>query len=153
MRVKHLAKKSLVNSTNNLFIQLFRYVFVGGFAYLVDWGTMYLLMYYMSVPYLWAASGGFILGLAVNYIISRYWIFQQSQFKSRTLEFVSTGLIGLVGLFLNGLFIWILVEYFGVLPIWAKPLAAVPIFLWNFLGRRLLVFRTRPTENDTDTLN
>ena len=44
--------------TNNLFVQLFRYVFVGGVAFVVDWGSMIFLVYLGMNKYI-AVYGNF----------------------------------------------------------------------------------------------
>ena len=98
--------------TNNTLLQLFRYTFVGGFAFLVDFGTLFVLTEYFKIYYLVSAGIAFILGLIINYILSVIWVFNSRAMENRLLEFLLFALIGLVGLGLNELFLWILTDIF-----------------------------------------
>ena len=73
-------KKLFVGDTENTLIQFFRYCFVGGLAFLVDFVTSYLLFRFVfgeRASFGWVANSlSFIAGLAVNYLISTFWIFK-----------------------------------------------------------------------------
>jgi putative flippase GtrA len=85
-----------------------------------------------------AAAGGFIAGLAVNYALSSKYVFKNSKLKSRTLEFVMFGVVGLIGLGILSLSMWLLVSVLGVQYLIAKCLATVVVYVWNFVGRKAL---------------
>ena len=74
--------------TESTFIQLFRYGFVGGLAFLVDYGTMVLLTEFAGMHYLLAATISFILGLITNYLLSITWVFNQHKLNNRWVEFL-----------------------------------------------------------------
>ena len=63
-------KKIFYGASDNLLIQFVRYFFVGGFAFIVDFGLLYILTEYAGLHYLLSATLSFIAGLVVNYIIS-----------------------------------------------------------------------------------
>ncbi|MDP3066192.1 MAG: GtrA family protein, partial [Methanobacteriaceae archaeon] len=69
--------KLLKDGTDNTSIQLFRYVFVGGVAFLVDFGSLYLLTEFFGIYYLTSAAIAFLLGLITNYILSISWVFNK----------------------------------------------------------------------------
>jgi len=123
--------------------QMVQYLGVSGVALAVDFGTMTLLIHLAKVNYIVAATFGFCLGLAVNYALSRLWVFagQSSRLSSRTAEFGVFAVIGVVGLVLNDLIIWAVTEGFGLNPLVSKLLATGVVFFWNFLLRRHLLFR------------
>ena len=83
-----LIAKLLVNDTNNWLAQLFRYIIVGGIAFLVDYGLLFLLTEYFHFHYLLSATISFIAGLIVNYAISTRWIFRHSKLDNRLMEFI-----------------------------------------------------------------
>ena len=62
-------KKIFYGASDNLLIQFVRYFFVGGFAFIVDFGLLYILTEYAGLHYLLSATLSFIAGLVVNYII------------------------------------------------------------------------------------
>ncbi len=61
-------KKIFYGASDNLLIQFVRYFFVGGFAFIVDFGLLYILTEYAGLHYLLSATLSFIAGLVVNYI-------------------------------------------------------------------------------------
>jgi putative flippase GtrA len=126
--------------TDNTLLQLFRYTFVGGFAFLIDFGTLYILTEYFAVHYLISAAIAFILGLITNYVISVKWVFNSRILKNRWLEFFLFTLIGLVGLGLNELFLWILTDIFLIYYLLSKIITTVIVYLWNFFARKFLLF-------------
>ena len=65
-------KKLVAGKTDNTFIQFFRYLFVGGAATVVDWGSSTLIFKLLfGGKYAVAANTiGFVLGLITNFFIS-----------------------------------------------------------------------------------
>jgi putative flippase GtrA len=126
--------------TDNLFIQLFRYTFVGGLAFVVDFGLLYILTSFLGVYYQISAALSFIAGLLVNYFISILWVFNvKNENRNRIAEFTAFALVGVVGLALNALVIYIFTEWIGLFYMLSKIISTVIVFLWNFLGRRYLI--------------
>lgn len=140
MNLKDLMKKSVVGSTDNVFIQLFRYTFVGGAAFVVDFGLMVALTELCGLYYLASASLSFIAGLLVNYFISKVWVFRTSRVKQKGLEFLAFALIGVVGLGLNALLLKLITEGIGLHYTLSKIITAVLVYLYNFLARKYLLF-------------
>ena len=66
MKIKQLFS----GDTDNTFIQFFRYVFVGGFAFVVDYGIMTALVELCRFDPVIAATISFVAGLLVNYVLS-----------------------------------------------------------------------------------
>ena len=87
--------------TTNAMVQFFRYAFVGGFAALVDWAVVWLVER-LGAHYQVGVVCGFFAGLTVNYLLSKWLVFQVE--KARTGaggEFLGYALIGAVGLLLD----------------------------------------------------
>ncbi|WP_293667307.1 GtrA family protein [uncultured Parabacteroides sp.] len=137
--IKELLHRLFVYKTNNLLIQLIRYTIVGGLAFIVDFGLLFLLTEYFGLYYILSATCSFLAGLLVNYYISTAWVFE-STIKSKQLEFTLFSLIGMVGLGLNDLLIWTFTEKFHIYYMLSKLITAILVYLWNFLGRKYLVF-------------
>ena len=129
--------------TNNTFLQLFRYTFVGGFAFLVDFGTLFTLTEFLKIHYLVSAGIAFIFGLIVNYFLSVKWVFNNRVMDNRLLEFLLFTLIGFVGLLLNELFLWILTDIFLVYYLLSKIVTTAIVYFWNFFLRKLLLFNKK----------
>ena len=126
--------------TNNTLLQLFRYTFVGGFAFLVDFGTLFSLTEFLNIHYLVSAAIAFIFGLTINYFLSVLWVFSSRTMESRLLEFFMFALIGLVGLGLTELFLWILTDILLIYYLLSKVITTFVVYFWNFFVRKLLLF-------------
>ncbi|WP_293739941.1 GtrA family protein [uncultured Parabacteroides sp.] len=137
--IKELLNRLFVYKTDNLLIQLIRYTIVGGLAFIVDFGLLFILTEYLGLHYIVSATCSFLAGLLVNYYISTAWVFE-STIKSKQIEFTFFALIGVVGLGLNNLLIWIFTEKCHIYYMFSKLITAVLVYLWNFLGRKYLVF-------------
>jgi putative flippase GtrA len=127
-------------TTTSTAVQFIRYIFVGGGAFLVDFGTMALLHHGVGIHYLTASAVGFGLGLVVNYLISVAWVFETRKLRRRWLEFFAYSLIGVVGLGLNQLVIWAITEHILAVPLASKLAAAAIVLVWNFSARKFLLF-------------
>ncbi|HIZ26527.1 MAG TPA: GtrA family protein [Candidatus Barnesiella merdipullorum] len=141
MKITDLFHKLFYGTTDKLLIQFVRYFFVGGFAFVLDFGLLYILTEYAGLHYLLSATLSFIAGLLVNYIISCLWVFSNSKFKSRIVEFLFFAAIGVVGLGLNDFLIWLFTDCIGTHYMFSKIVAAAVVYLWNFFARKYLVFR------------
>ena len=141
MKPGHLFKRLFYGTTDRLLVQFVRYFFVGGFAFVVDFGLLYILTEYAGLHYLLSATLSFISGLLVNYVISCIWVFSNSKFKNRLVEFLFFAAIGVVGLLLNDALIWLFTDCIGTHYMFSKIVAAAMVYLWNFFARKYLVFR------------
>ena len=83
------------------FGQFLRYLFVGGLAFVVDFGCLVALTELAGFHYLNSAVVAFIAGLAANYVLSISWVFKQRSYRNRAVEFAIFALCGVVGLGLN----------------------------------------------------
>ena len=166
MKIKNL----FIGDTDNTGIQFFRSLFVGGIATVADMAVLVLIRELLGVPESIAAVFGFIVGLAVNYIISTYWVFAKAKVKNRVADFIAFGVIGVIGLGLTQLIIepfsvkgmfgeGILVSnaVFGsLLPtdkyyIIGKMLAVVLVYMWNFFARKFFLY-SKAEKNDDENI-
>ena len=134
-----ITEKVLIVETTDWKIQLFRYVIVGGFSFLIDYGLLYFLTEYANFYYILSASISFIVGLIVNYILSTKWIFRKSRLKNTVLEFIIYGIIGILGLILNNILLYIFTDFFQIYYMISKLITAVLVMGWNFVGRRIIL--------------
>jgi putative flippase GtrA len=122
-------------------MQFFIYLIVGGLSFFVDIGIFVLLrMAEMSV--IPASILSFIAATGANYMLSTVLAFQGGRFRRRTELARFLGVV-LVGLALNTALVWCFVYPFGLNPTLAKIIAVPIVLVWNYLGRRLLVFHNR----------
>jgi putative flippase GtrA len=139
--IMDIGQKLLKDQTNKTRIQLFRYLFVGGAAFIIDFLSLYILTDFFGIYYLISAAIAFILGLFVNYFLSISWVFNKRKLNNRTFEFGIFALIGIVGLGLNEVFIWFFTQELQIYYLLSKIFATVIILFWNFFVRKFLLFR------------
>ena len=139
--MKETVHKILTSKTDKTGIQFFRYLFVGGAAFLVDLASLYILTDFFGIYYLISAAIAFLLGLVTNYILSISWVFNRRSLDNKTVEFSVFAIIGIIGLGLNELFIWLFTAELGIYYLLSKILAAIIILFWNFFARKITLFK------------
>ena len=141
--LKQLDIKGLfINPTTNGFIQFFRYVFVGGIATVVDWGVLYVLTSVCGIYHLVSAVVSFIAGLMTNFFLSKLLVFKANEAKVDSLtEFLGYALIGVVGLGLTELIMYVGTDCFGLYYMIPKVLATVIVLIWNYFARKKLLYK------------
>jgi putative flippase GtrA len=141
-----MLRSSITDETSNTLIQFLRYTVVGGLAFVIDLGALFVLTEFFYIHYLVSAALAFCLGLAVNYCLSIVWVFDKRTLKNPVAEFVIFGLLGVMGLGLNELLIFLLTGLGGVHYLGSKAVATALTYVWNFLSRKILLFTFSPTE-------
>jgi putative flippase GtrA len=129
-----------VNSLQSIAKEGFRYFGASALALGIDTATLAGLVYLAGVHYLLAAPLGFAAGLALIYLLSVRWVFAERRLADRRIEFAVFTTIGLVGMGINELILYIGVDRFGLSPIQAKIPSAALVFLFNFATRKLVLF-------------
>ena len=115
-----------------------KYVAVGGIAFVIDWGTLNLCLW-LGLHYMLGTALGFVLGLLTNYSLCVLWVWPGTQ--ARSLRDVSVfALIGLGGLVLTELGMWLSVDFLHFHPSPSKIVLAAIVLVWNFSLRRIFVF-------------
>jgi len=133
-----LAKRLFFERTEDTKIQFFRYIFVGVVATIIDMGSLYVFTSMAGIHYLISAAIAFVFGVMANYLMSIVWVFKTTgNFKREITLFV---IIGLGGLILNEIIIWLLVEKVSLYYMIAKAIAVVIVLVWNFGMRKKFVF-------------
>jgi putative flippase GtrA len=72
--------------------------------------------------------------------LSLLWVFSKSAYR-RHVEISIFSLIGVVGLGLNLVIIWLFTSVFGLFYLESKLLAVVVVFFWSFGARKFLLYR------------
>lgn len=126
--------------TDNIFIQMFRYVFVGGTAFVVDFFFLYFFSDICGIYYLLSGILSFIISVLVNYIMSTKWVFNQDNIDNKVLEFNLFILISAIGLVFTEILLWLFTDIFGLYYLLSKIIAAIIVMFWNFIARRIMFY-------------
>lgn len=126
--------------TDNIFIQMFRYLFVGGTAFGVDFFFLYFFSDICGIYYLISGVLSFIISVLVNYIMSTKWVFNQDNIDNKVFEFNLFLAISTVGLIFTEILLWLFTDFIGLYYLLSKIIAAIIVLFWNFLARRVMFY-------------
>ncbi len=132
--MKNFLYNLLFKPTDSEFLSFFRYLFVGGTAFIADTGSMWLFEL-VGLHYLWAAVPAFVIGLTVNYVMAKWLVFKDDSIDKR-LEFIIYAIIGVIGLGLTELIMYLLTDIGGLYFLFSKIIAAALVTFWNYFGKK-----------------
>ena len=135
-----MLQKLLIDDTTDILIQLFRYTFVGGVAFLGDFAMLFIMTDYIHIHYLISAAIAFLFGLIINYFLSIKWIFSSSKLSSRHIEFIIYAFIGIIGLGINEILMWFFTDKIKLFYLLSKLGSTCIVYMWNFFARRFILF-------------
>lgn len=130
----------LFRKTSSTYVQFFRYGFVATVSLAVDFGLLIVFVELANMNHLVAASLSFIFGLITNYMLSVYWVFHSSKLDNKKNEFVFFAAIGIVGLAMTDVLLWLLTNKIGIFYMISKAIAVVIVYFWNFGVRKYYLF-------------
>lgn len=133
--------------------EFFRYVIVGGIAFLVDAG---ILIFGREVLFtsldartnlLLSTVLGFLFGLTCNYFLSQWFVFRKPEQRvlgwrrSAFFMFAAVGLVGL-GLTALGMYLGVaIVGDRGFRYVLVKIVVAGLVMVWNYAGKKIVVYK------------
>jgi len=125
--------------------ELARYLAASLLALIADVATLSATLRLLRVDLYWAATAGFMVGLAVAYALSIRWVFSRRAYaRAPALEFVLFGLVGVAGLGITQVVLWLGSARLGLMPELVKLVAAGATFVFNYVWRRTLLFAGMP---------
>lgn len=140
------------HAASSLLLQFTKYAFVGGIAAAIDISVFYTAANILGINHIVSNTLSFVMGLIFNYYASSKWVFNK-QNRSLLRDFVVFSVIGLLGLLLSNLILYVLVDWnilhtllpflsAGTIKLIAKLNAVAIVLFWNFAARKKLVFST-----------
>ena len=130
--------------TNNGFLQFFRYAFVGGIAAIVDFALLFILTDYFGLFHMISAIIAFLGGLITNFTLSKILVFNSKVVEARVnsfFEFLSYAIIGIIGLGITEVILYIFTEKIGLYYMLSKLIATFIVLIWNYLARKMLIYK------------
>ena len=120
---------------------LFGYLIVGGLATIVEWVGFWLFSEKIGIAYLLATTLAFAISTFANWLFGRLLVFRGKQRQSLLREILSVYLASIVGLLLNLIIMFVLVQLLTVGKMPAKVLATILVFAYNYLIRKLVIYK------------
>jgi len=124
----------------NKFGSLIKYSIVGSIAFVVDLTVFYIAITFVEIGYFVSGIYGFVVGVFVNFVLARKYVFYDCSKVKGTVEFFGVYIISGVGLFIHQLTIYMSVAFAGSDVYIAKILASIIVLLWNYSIRRKYLY-------------
>ncbi len=120
--------------------QFLIYVVVGGFATIVEWVCFWLLNGVLHLHYVPATCLAFVVSTFANWLAGRMLLFKDTD-TDIVKELAQIYATSIAGLLMNLAIMWVAVEVACLGAMVAKILATGIVFFWNFLVRKLLIYK------------
>ena len=146
--------KVFFQKNKKLIFEFLRYVVVGGVSAVIDMAVNYCMLYFIlggtkddKGLVAISVAVGFIVGLAVNFILSNIFVFnaEGQKEKGKTAgAFFIYAVVGLIGFGLTELLTILGTLVIGDEGIWYLALTVVVkgiVLIWNYIGRKIFVYK------------
>lgn len=122
------------------FRNLILYGIIGGFCAALDFGIYTILCYFDIIPYLWANVISIHAGIFTSFALNRSINFKV---KDKTaVRFVSFYSVGLIGLGISELMLYLMVTVGGLNEVMCKLLSIIVVALVQFVLNKYITFKT-----------
>ena len=128
-----------MSNTKKLFYQIIKFGFVGGTAFVIDAGLLFLLTEFCGIHYLISGMISFTASVIYNYILSVKWVFDAKKDANKTQEFIVFIVLSVIGLGINQLFMWLFVDMMHIYYMLSKIIATVIVMVYNFITRKIFL--------------
>jgi len=122
--------------------QFVRFAGVGCLSAIGHYGLLIFLVQLVRTDAVLASAAGALLGAVINYLLNYHFTFQSSKKHHESIaKFV---VVAAVGLGLNTLFMWIMVNLLGLHYLLSQLVTTGLVLIWSFLGNRFWTFHEAP---------
>ena len=122
-----------------LLAQFMKFGIVGVIAFVIDYGFMVLLTEVFNVPYLISTTVSFIISVVFNYFASMRFVFKRKDDMSRRREFIIFIVLSVIGLTINDVFMWLMVDFLYIDYRISKIVVTFIVAVWNFVTRKIFL--------------
>lgn len=122
-----------------LITQFMKFGLVGGIAFVIDYGLLWVLHERVGIDSIVANTLSFSASVIFNYIASMKYVFDSREDMSKTREVITFITLSLIGLLINDSIIAIAEKRLGIHLMIAKIFATVVVMVWNFCSRKILL--------------
>lgn len=123
-------------SQEDLVVQIFKFIVVGGIATIIDWIIYFILYHFVKITPLIANILSFVVAVTYNYWASCKYVFKVTKDKSQLRLFIEFIVFAVIGLGINELIIFGLYNKAGWNAMIVKILATIIVMIFNFVTRK-----------------
>ena len=129
----------LKEKDEKLLLQIFKFVIVGGLAFVIDYATLIICKEIFHLNTLLSAAIAFTVSVIVNYILSVKWVFDVNKNNSEKRNFIIFIIFSVIGLGLTELIMWLGTDVMGISYLVIKIIATIIVMVFNFITRKLFL--------------
>lgn len=118
--------------------QILKFGIVGIIAFLIDYGLYNLLTSLFGINYLISNIISFSVSVIANYILSIIWVFEVNH-KQTKKDFVIFVVLSTIGLGINELIMYLMVDGLGLNDKIIKLFATAVVMVYNFITRKIFI--------------
>lgn len=131
--------------TENFFLglareKIFRYFIVGGISTAIDFVIFFSLIEFFNFHWFYSSLVSFNISTIFNYFLSITFVFISGVKFGRGKEFFFVFLVSIIGLIINQIFLYILINCIFMNLFLSKIITTGIVFSWNYFSRLFLVF-------------
>jgi putative flippase GtrA len=116
------------------------YFIIGGVATIIDMGLLFIFVEYFKIWYIYSSIMSFMIAAIFNFSMNKYFNFRNKSNKI-FVQFVMFALVALVGVILNTILLYILVEFVKLWYMIAKIITAAIVLFWNYNINKRFTFK------------
>lgn len=122
-----------------------RYLIAGGASFLVNFAIFYLCHRLAGMWYVYATIVAGTCAWMLNFPLHKLWTFGDYRRGAIRLQAPAHFLLKLLNTYASDpLLLYLLVEYLGISPLWAKAFIGAMLGLQNYVLCRYVIFRPSP---------
>ncbi len=134
------------SNLRDLGFEFFKYILVGGSAFVIDFVTMWICNEFIfrgSYLHL-SVFIGYTVGLVYNFLLSCKYVYKDGFKKiegKEAVSFIIFTIIGLIGLALTEGFMHLFAIIIGINYLISKIITGGLVMFWNYLARKIVIFK------------
>jgi putative flippase GtrA len=122
-------------------MKVVRYFFVGSISAIIDIGLFAIFAGYFKFSWGIVSIITFTIATLANYFLSIQFVFKSGLRYKKHHEILTVFMISSLALLLNQTFLYLFIEKINLNLVLSKCLATSLLFLWNYYGRKKIVFK------------
>jgi hypothetical protein len=130
--------KKQIKKHKKLIDQILKFGVVGGLAFLIDYGLLYVLTEFVGIHYLISSVISFTVSLIFNYILSIKWVFDVTK-KQTAKEITIFVILSVIGLGINQVVMYVGSDLLHIYYMLTKIVATAIVMVWNFVTRKIFI--------------
>lgn len=119
---------------------IIKFLFAGSLAAIVHFSILYILTDLVGVWYIFSTSVAFVIAFFVSFFSQKFWTFRENTTHGMTRQMGVYMGVGIMNLFLNGAGMYLVVDFWGIMYLFAQALVGLIVAIETFLIYRYIIF-------------